>query len=612
MEYDSLTSTGPSDVTLGPGLFRDRADLNRRYLLGLDTHNLLQNHYLEAGMGSMRQMRNTMLGDTDHGDSRHWGWESPTCQVRGHFLGHWMSAAARTVAATGDKELAVKLDAVIDGLSACQERNGGEWVFSIPEKYLHWTAAGRPTWAPHYVVHKTLMGLIDAYRYAGIDTALGITVNAAKWFTRWTVTLSDDQMADLLDVETGGMMEAWADLYGITGDPEHRALMDRYVRTRLFDPLLEGRDVLTNMHANTTIPEVHGACRAYEVTGDEKWLEIARSYWASAVRERGFFCTGGQTSGEIWTPPNEFTARRGDKNQEHCTVYNMIRLADFLFRNSGDPDYLDYIERNLYNGILAQQHPRTGMITYFLPLEGGAEKRWGSPTDDFWCCHGTLVQAHTLHNAYIAYSAPDRLVVAQYIPSTVHAEISGVPVRITITFDEMAKGAADDNSSAAGSRHRPGCWSVRIEVQCDREIEWTLLLRRPWWLTGDPTVKVNGSSIRSDDRKSGFITIRRMWHRDAIHVILPKGLTVSPIPDEPDTVAFLDGPCVLAGMCDREITLFGNKDRPDELLVPDNERQWGQWLSGYRTVGQPYSIRFKPLHEIIDEPYTVYFPIREG
>ena len=113
------------------------------------------------------------------------------------------------------------------------------------------------------------------------------------------------------------------------------------------------------------------------------------------MTRRGTFCTGGQTSGEIWTPPFSFAARRGHKTQEHCAVYNMIRLADVLYRWSGDPAHLDYIEANLHNGLLAQQHPETGMPAYFLPLEGGARKQWGTPTEDFWCCHGSLVQAHT-------------------------------------------------------------------------------------------------------------------------------------------------------------------------------------------------------------------------
>ena len=48
---------------------------------------------------------------------------------------------------------------------------------------------------------------------------------------------------------------------------------------------------------------------------------------------------------------------------------------------------------------------------------------------------------------------------------------------------------------------------------------------------------------------------------------------------------------------------------PRRMLVPDNEREWGTWLRGYRTVGQEVSIRFKPLHEVVDEPYTLYFPV---
>src|SRR5450830_988709 len=113
--------------------------------------------------------------------------------------------------------------------------------------------------------------------------------------------------------------------------------------------------------------------------------------------------------------------RRGAKTQEHCTVYNMIRLADVLFRRTGQVAYLDYIERNLVNGILAQQNPVSGMVTYFLPLEGGARKVWGSPTEDFWCCHGTLVQAHTRHSSLVFYADDDgSLTIAQHIAAQAH------------------------------------------------------------------------------------------------------------------------------------------------------------------------------------------------
>jgi len=600
----------PGDVQLTPGLFQQRFALNRDYLTSLKVDNLLQNHLFEAALGGAGQYRVVMHGATGAGDDRHWGWESPTCQVRGHFLGHWLSAASRIVATNGDAELKLKIAQILSTLGKCQEKNGGEWVFSIPEKYLHWTAQGKATWAPQYVIHKTLMGLFDAYKYTSSAQALTILQNSARWFHRWTGQFSRQQMDDILDVETGGMLEVWADLFGVTGVKEHRDLIERYTRARLFDPLLEGKDVLTNMHANTTIPEIHGAARAYEVTGDERWRRIVEAYWQCAVTHRGAFCTGGQTSGEIWTPPFEFAARRGDKNQEHCTVYNMIRLADFLFRWSGEVQYADYIERNLYNGILAQQHPSTGMVTYFLPLEAGGRKVWGSPTCDFWCCHGTLVQAHTAHNAYVWYGRGNEIVVSQFIPSKLTASINGRMVTLEMQLDHQASGSAVDNSSAAGTRHRPECWAVNMGVTCESPVEFDLKVRIPWWVTKTPTLLVNGERYPVAVQPPGFHMISRTWHKDTIRLELPKTLSICAIPDEASTVAFLDGPMVLAGLCDREHTLHGDVSVPDSILVPDNERQWGQWLSGYRTFGQPVGMRFKPMHEIVDEPYTIYFPLK--
>ena len=600
----------PETVELLPGVFQQRFNLNRDYVISLRNDNLLQNHYFEAGLGPPGKLRNTTHGDPGSGDDLHWGWETPTCEARGHFLGHWLSAAARIYASTGDAELKVRADFIVSELGRCQEKNGGGWVGSIPEKYLFWSAPNDKHWAPHYVLHKTLMGLYDMYAFADNARALEIADKAADWFHRWSAQLSREQMDDKLDVETGGMLEVWANLYSATGERKYLDLIERYTRSRLFEPLLAGRDPLTNKHANTTIPEAHGAARAYEVTGDERWRRIVEAYWECAVTNRGTFCTGGQTSGEIWTPPFEFAARRGDKNQEHCTVYNMIRLADYLFRWTGDVQYADYIERNLHNGILAQQHPRTGMVSYSLPLEAGATKIWGSPTYDFWCCHGTLVQAHTAHNAWIYYENDEGIAICQYIPSLARTERDGSAVTIEQTTGHQAARAAGGGSNAAGPRHRPTSWVVNVRVSCERPAEFTLKLRVPWWTSHEATVFLNGEPLPAKTASSSFHTISRTWHDDTVRVELPKSLTVSEIPDEPDMVAFLDGPVVLAGLCQDERTLIGDKSDPSSLLVPDNERQWTTWLQGYRARGQQHGLRFRPLHEIVDETYTVYFPVR--
>ncbi len=575
-------------VALQPGLLQRRCDLNRAYMLSLGNANLLQNYYLQAGLWHPR----------GRPEGCHWGWESPTCQLRGHFLGHWLSAAARLVAATGDGEVRAKADRIVAELGRCQRENGGEWAGSIPPAYLDWVARGKHVWAPHYTVHKTLMGLQEMFALTGNEQALEILVRWARWFHRWTAQFTRRELDDILDVETGGMLEVWANLYGVSGDEQHLELLQRYDRPRLFEPLLAGEDVLTNRHANTTIPEIHGAARAWEVTGERRWREIVDAYWQSAVTDRGYFCTGGQTNGEVWTPPHELSARLGEKNQEHCVVYNMMRLADWRLRWTGDVAYADYWERNLYNGILAQQHPETGMVAYFLPLHGGAVKDWGTPADDFWCCHGTLVEAHASHTRGVYFEDDAGLTVAQYVPSELTWERAGVPVRVSQDVDHQR-----------GQTRRPQSLAIRVTVSCARPVEFDLRLRLPWWLRGAATIDVNGERYTVPDEPSSWHSLRRTWHDETLTLTFPKGLTSVPLPDDPATVAFMDGPVVLAGLCDEERALRGDAGDPSTLLTPDNEREWGNWEPGYRTRNQERTIRFVPLHDVRDERYSVYFPV---
>jgi len=598
-------------VKLMDGIFLHRFNLNRDYVMSLKDAALLQNFNLEAGLTAAILRGTHPVGvQQPWGEDWHWGWESPTCQLRGHFLGHWLSAAAKIYASTGDPEVKLKLDRIVEGLDRCQKNNGGEWCGPIPEKYLEWTSKGHPTWAPHYVIHKALMGLFDAYAFAGSRLALDIMVNWARWFHRWTGRFTQEQMDNILDVETGGMLESWANLYGVTGQKEHLDLIERYNRRRLFDSLLEGRDAMTNLHANSTVPEAQGAARAYEVTGDERWRKVVEAYWKCAVTDRGAYCTGGQTCGEIWSAPFALAARLGDKTQEHCVVYNMIRLAECLLRWTGDPSYGDYIERNLWNGILAQQHPGTGMISYYLPLQPGGKKVWGTPTNDFWCCHGSLVQAHTIHNSYICYEDADGLVVTQYIPFELDWERPGNKITVRQSFD-MENWYQGRRVSQAGATSRPKHWLADFSFQMEKPAKFVLKLRMPWWLAGKAVVTVNGKKEEAAVKPSTCAVIRRTWKDgDKVRLELPKGLWTCSLPDEPETVAFMDGPMVIAGLCDEQCCLHGDKEHPESILAADKEREGVSWQNGYRTVGQERTIRFVPLHEVVDDRYTVYFPVR--
>lgn len=596
-----LNNAKIGSVKMLSGVFRERMDVNRRYLMELDTNCLLQNFYLEAGI----IIPGLQVVDDPTTANLHWGWEAPTCQLRGHFLGHWLSAAAKLVAAERDMELKVKLDKIVSELARCQELNGGEWISSIPEKYFTRLINNQYIWSPQYVMHKTIMGLTDAYVYANNSQALDILSHLSDWYIRWTEKAAQTNPHAVYAGEEAGMLEVWAELYQLTKDEKYLTLAKRYADAGLFRKLREGKDSLTNCHANASIPFTHGAARMYERTGSAEWLEVIKLFWNCAVTERGMYSTSGQNAGEFWVPPHMQRHFLGSNNQEFCTVYNMVRTAEILFKYTGEAQYADYIERALYNGFLAQQNAQTGMPTYFLPLAAGSKKKWGTKTRDFWCCHGTMVQAQALYPEIIYYSGEKQLTVSQYIPSEYNAELFGTNITVSQTtgmkyYNDQA--FFDEKDDGQMSR-----WLLKFCVKCEKPAEFTLSLRVPEWAQG-VEIEIDGEKI-TPEIKNGFVNITKVWNESAVQVYFPSELTAQSLPDSPELISIMDGPIVLAGLTesDRGLAVNGSLQ---SAFIPQYEHTYGTFpwrQNSWRTVNQPQNFAFRALYEITDEQYTVYF-----
>ena len=588
-------------VKILPGVFRERMDVNRQYLLELDTNCLLQNFYLEAGI----ILPGLQVVDNPETANLHWGWEAPTCQLRGHFLGHWISAAAKLIAADGEPELRVKLDKIVSELARCQELNGGEWVGSIPEKYFTRLIKNQYIWSPQYVMHKTIAGLSDAYIYAGNTQALDILSHLSDWYITWTEKAAETNPHAVYAGEEAGMLEVWAQLYQLTKDEKYLTLAKRYADAGLFRKLKEGKDSLTNCHANASIPFTHGAAKMYEITGDSDWLEVIKLFWKVAVTDRGMFSTTGMNAGEFWVPPHMQGHFLGSSDQEFCTVYNMVRTASYLLKYTGEAQYADYIERALYNGFLAQQNAQTGMPAYFLPLGAGSRKKWGTKTRDFWCCHGTMVQAQTLYPELVWFTDGDKITAAQYIPSEFTAEMNGANVTVSQTtgmkyYNDQA--FFDEKDDGQMSR-----WLLKFSVKCDKPVRFTLSLRVPEWAKG-VELEVNGKNTAAPV-KDGWLDITADWQNDSVQVFFPSELRAETLPDMPELMSVVDGPIVLAGIIGSDCGITG-ADKLNEQFMPQMEHTYGTFpwrQNSWRTRNQPQSVMFRPLYEVTDEEYTVYF-----
>lgn len=603
-----LQGTRGKDVRLLPGLFQRRMKLNEDYLMDLDPECLLQNFYIEAGI---IPAGGQVLPDPDKA-RMHWGWEAPSSQLRGHFLGHWLSAAAALCEGGGKAELKARIDFIINELARCQELNGGEWVGSIPEKYFSMMVPGRYIWSPQYTMHKTIMGLKDAYDRLGNETALRILDKLADWYVRWVKEMEKENPQAVYSGEQAGMLEVWADLYALTGEEKYSFLMRAYENNALFERLDGGGDALSDDHANASIPLAQGIGRMAEVTGEARWAERLEAFWKTAVTDRGMFATTGSNAGEFWIPPHAQGRYMGQEDQEFCTVYNMVRTAEYLFRHTGDKKYADYIERALYNGFLAQQNKETGMPTYFLPMTAGSKKKWGSRTRDFWCCFGTMVQAQTLYPELVWYRDGDAgVTVSQYIPSEAEIALAGGKVKLSqrihmkdynnqVLFDEHGEG-------------RVSRWSMRFTVQAETKETWTLRLRIPGWCCGEPAVSVNGEACQVS-QENGYLVLNRAWEKDEIDVFFPSRVVFEPLEGAEELVCAVDGPIVLAGLTDKDTGLKGNLADPESVLLPEMSHTYGAFVwtqNVYQTRRQQENIRMIPLYEVTNEPYTVYFTAGE-
>ena len=603
-----LKAVRGKDVRMFPGLFRKRMKLNEDYLMELDPGCLLQNFYLEAGIIPEGCQ---VLPDPDKA-KMHWGWEAPSCQLRGHFLGHWLSAACTLCAAGERPELRARVDHIIRELARCQELNGGEWVGSIPEKYFMMLVPGRYIWSPQYTMHKTIMGLKDAAVLLGHGTALEILDRLADWYVRWVKEMQQTNPDAVFSGEQAGMLEVWADLYALTGAEKYLFLLRAYEGNALFGRLDAGGDALSDDHANASIPLSHGAARMAEITGDERWAKRTENFWKTAVTDRGMFATTGCNAGEFWIPPHAQGRYLGNEDQEFCTVYNMVRTAEYLLRRTGDKRYADYIERALYNGFLAQQNKNTGMPTYFLPMKAGSRKKWGSRTRDFWCCFGTMVQAQTLYPDLIWYVGVGTVAVSQYIPSEAEADPGAGKVRISQRIHMK-----DYNNQVLFDEHgggRVSRWSLRFTVSSESGEAWTLKLRVPAWCAGDPELSLNGERLEPDVR-DGWIEIRRAWGTaDELDVFFPSRVVFERLDGAEELVCAVDGPVVLAGLVSADAGLAGDLSAPESILLPEQSHTYGTFVwtqNVYQTRRQRENFRMIPLYEVTDETYTVYFTAGE-
>jgi len=105
------------------------------------------------------------------------GWENT--EIRGHILGHYLSALAQVYATTQDNAIYERLQYILEELNLCQFDNG--YLSAFPEEFFDRVENHKPVWVPWYTMHKIISGLVNVYKLTKMETALRIVSRLGDW-----------------------------------------------------------------------------------------------------------------------------------------------------------------------------------------------------------------------------------------------------------------------------------------------------------------------------------------------------------------------------------------------------------------------------------------------
>ncbi|HVS66147.1 MAG TPA: beta-L-arabinofuranosidase domain-containing protein [Thermoanaerobaculia bacterium] len=206
--------------------------------------------------------------------------------------------------------------------------------------------------------------------------------------------------------------------------------------------------------------------------GVPEYVEALEAIWRDVVAHK-LYVTGGigsrgtfESFGEPYELPNR-TAYT-----ESCAAIGNEMWNHRMFLRSGDPRFLDVMERTLYNSLLAGVSHAGDAFFYTNPLasEGGVER---SAYFEVACCPANLARALAQLPGLVFAQRGDEVWVTLYVGSEATLEVP----------------AGERGATKVRVRQEtryPWDGRVAITVEPERAAELALVLRMPGWARGVP------------------------------------------------------------------------------------------------------------------------------
>jgi len=285
-------------------------------------------------------------------------------------------------------------------------------------------------------------------------------------------------------------------------------------------------------------------------------------------------------------------------------------LTRHLFGWKPEARRMDYHERLLWN-VRAGTQNADGMLMYYVATIPGGWKTFGNQYDSFWCCTGTGVEEYAKLVDTIYFHDESSVYVNQFVASEV-------------SWPEKRARLVQQTSFPEEER-------TSLFVHAEKPVEFTLRVRAPHWAKG-MALTVNGRAESAAAGSDGYVALSRTWKSgDRVEVVLPMTLREESVAGSPELASLAYGPLVLAAEMGREglssAMIDGpgraEMDRLPALPMPKFEagaesgnaaKSGVAWVKKgdegelrFRTVNQARDFSLKPLYQVMDERYSVYW-----
>ena len=469
----------------------------------------------------------------------------------GEHVGKYLHAATYAWWFTGDDRLKTRMDSTVRKLIDTQLANGYLGTYKEKDQFgqgdgIGWDGPVWDVWTHKY----NLIGLLTYYRATDHGPALEASRRAADLM--YDVFVVNKRSMRLASAHQGmaatSVLEPIALLYRLTGEPRYlefcHVIIDAWEDEsdpetwmnedgcQLLTSLLEHGNVYrtANRKAYEMLSNLVGLVELCRVDPDERYLAACRNAWNDISTKR-LYITGTASYYEQFTPDDRLPP--GIAVGEGCVTVTWLQLTRHLLELTGEVQYADELERTTYNALLAAQSPRTGEVTYFVPLLGHKDYNGHDVklTPAISCCSSSIPRGIAMIPTFASGVLNGKPALLQYIP--------GRHVLAYRSGDNRKK----VELHVSGDYPQTGDFEVEVELeQADR---FPVVLRAPSWAPGfEATV----DGVTHTPLGGRLIEIERVWSPgDKVHVKIPLEIRVVPHGDKTsDSVAFVRGPQVLA------------------------------------------------------------------